>query len=228
MARIGYVQPQSASPDVKKIYDEKLRGRPINLQKALAFAWRACWRRFGLFAMVQLAIFFAWVALEVAVIAGQRLGVVWWAVAHLAFLVFFSGAQLGLLRICLALCDGGEPTLRDAFACLADGPRFLAAQLVYLLLVTAGGALLLLPGLYLAARYAFLGFAIADGEPGLVRPFQHSAHLAAGSWGKVLALLFGVVVLNVLGASLLGVGLLVTIPLSFLTMTAIYRQLGGD
>ena len=36
MARIGYIQPENASPDVKKIYDEKLRGKPINLQKALA------------------------------------------------------------------------------------------------------------------------------------------------------------------------------------------------
>jgi uncharacterized peroxidase-related enzyme len=36
MANIGYVQPENASPEVKKIYEEKLRGKPINLQKALA------------------------------------------------------------------------------------------------------------------------------------------------------------------------------------------------
>ena len=36
MARIGYIQPENASPEVKKIYDEKLRGKPLNLQKALA------------------------------------------------------------------------------------------------------------------------------------------------------------------------------------------------
>jgi uncharacterized peroxidase-related enzyme len=36
MARIGYVQPENASPEVKRIYEEKLRGKPLNLQKALA------------------------------------------------------------------------------------------------------------------------------------------------------------------------------------------------
>jgi uncharacterized peroxidase-related enzyme len=36
MANIGYIQPENASPEVKKIYEEKLRGNPINLQKALA------------------------------------------------------------------------------------------------------------------------------------------------------------------------------------------------
>jgi alkylhydroperoxidase family enzyme len=36
MARIGYVQPEDAGAQVKQIYDEKLKGKPINLQKALA------------------------------------------------------------------------------------------------------------------------------------------------------------------------------------------------
>lgn len=36
MARIGYIQPEQASPEVKQIYDEKLKGKPLNLQKALA------------------------------------------------------------------------------------------------------------------------------------------------------------------------------------------------
>lgn len=36
MARIGYIQPEDASPEVRQVYDDKLRGKPLNLQKALA------------------------------------------------------------------------------------------------------------------------------------------------------------------------------------------------
>lgn len=36
MARVSYIQPTDASPEVKKIYDEKLKGQPGNIQKALA------------------------------------------------------------------------------------------------------------------------------------------------------------------------------------------------
>ncbi len=36
MARVAYIEPQSASPEVKKIYDQKLKGKPGNIQKALA------------------------------------------------------------------------------------------------------------------------------------------------------------------------------------------------
>jgi len=36
MARVSYIEPQNAPDDVKKIYDEKLKGKPGNIQKALA------------------------------------------------------------------------------------------------------------------------------------------------------------------------------------------------
>lgn len=36
MARISLIQPESASPEVKEIYEKTLRGKPGNAQKALA------------------------------------------------------------------------------------------------------------------------------------------------------------------------------------------------
>jgi uncharacterized peroxidase-related enzyme len=36
MARIALIEPETASPEVKEIYEQKLRGKPGNAQKALA------------------------------------------------------------------------------------------------------------------------------------------------------------------------------------------------
>jgi len=36
MARISYVEPQNAPPEVKEIYEKILRGKPGNVQKAMA------------------------------------------------------------------------------------------------------------------------------------------------------------------------------------------------
>jgi len=36
MARVSYVEPQSASPDVQQIYEHRLRGKPGSFHKALA------------------------------------------------------------------------------------------------------------------------------------------------------------------------------------------------
>jgi len=36
MARVSYVEPENAPPEVKEIYGKALKGRPGNIQKALA------------------------------------------------------------------------------------------------------------------------------------------------------------------------------------------------
>ncbi len=36
MARVRYVEPGEAQPEVREIYDQKLKGKPGNIQKALA------------------------------------------------------------------------------------------------------------------------------------------------------------------------------------------------
>lgn len=36
MARVSYVEPQTAPPEVKQLYDTVFKGKPGNIQKALA------------------------------------------------------------------------------------------------------------------------------------------------------------------------------------------------
>jgi hypothetical protein len=78
---------------------------------------------------------------------------------------------------------------------------------------------------YLGTRYALFGFGLATGDADLIRSFQHSGVLTAGRKSSLLAILLSLLVLNVLGASLLGLGLFITLPLSVLMSTSVYRQL---
>ena len=197
----------------------------ISIRQAFKIASPILKKRFGLFTAVLLALFGAWVALEIVVIAGQRFGILLWAAAHVAFLIFAAGVEVGFLQICLALCDGGKPTYADAFTQLTLGPKFLAGQMLYLLMIVIGLLLLVVPGIYLGVRYALFGFCLATGETNLMRSFQRSAILSTGSKTYLLWILVFLLVLNVLGASLLGIGLFITVPLSVLMMTTIYRQL---
>jgi len=87
--------------------------------------------------------------------------------------------------------------------------------------------LLVVPGIWLAARFVLFGFQIAAGNTGVVRSFGKSAELTRGATGQVTATLAALVAFNLLGAALLGIGLVVTVPLSVLTMSAIHRQLSA-
>ena len=214
-----------SSVDSQNWRPAKVKRNPISIRQAFNFAWPIFKKRFGLFTAVLLTIFVAWVSLEIVVIAGQRFGILLWAAVHLAFLIFVAGIEVGFLRICLALYDGGEPTFADTFKHLAIGPKFLAGQVLYLFMVAIGLLLLVFPGVYLSARYALFGFFMAAGETNLMRSFQQSAIVSTGTETHLLWIFVALLVLNALGASLLGLGLFITVPLSVLMMTAVYRQL---
>jgi hypothetical protein len=202
-----------------------MKHRLIPISQAFKFAWPIFRKHFGLFSAILLTIAGAWAVLEIVVIAGQRFGILLWVAMHLIFLSFLAGVELGFLQISLALCDGKEPTFADAFKQLALGPKFLVGQIIYLLISALGFLLLVVPGAYLSARYALFGFCMATGQVSLMRSFQQSADLSAGVKIYLFSILLFLLALNALGASLLGLGLLITVPLSVLIMTTIYRQL---
>jgi len=58
----------------------------------------------------------------------------------------------------------------------------------------------------------------------LMRTFLQSAILSSGTKMHLLSIFVVLLVLDVLGTSLLGLGLFITVPLSVLMMTAVYRQ----
>ena len=157
------------------------KNRPISMRHAFGIAWPALKKHFGLFTAVLLTTFGAWVVLEVVVIAGQRFGILLWAIMHLAFLIIFAAMELGLVQICRALSDGKAPAFAETFTCLPLSPKFLAAQVLYLLIVSIGLLLLVVPGVYLGVRYALFGFCFADGERNLLRCFQQSSILSKGA-----------------------------------------------
>ena len=199
---------------------------PISVSKAVNFGWYAFKKNYLLFSAVLLTTFAAWIGLEIVVIVGQRFGILLWTVAHLAFLVFFASVEIGFLQICLGLYDGRKPRFADCFADWSLGLKFLAGQIFFVLMVAVGLLLLVVPGVYVGVRYALFGFCMAAGETDLLESFRQSAILSAGKWAALLGIFAVLLLLNVLGASLLGLGLFITIPLSGLISTAIYRQLG--
>lgn len=196
-----------------------------SIRKAFDFAWITLKKQSGLFTAILLTFCASWVILEVIVVAGQRFGLLLWVIAHLSFLVIFAGMEIGFIRICLAMHAGEQIHYSDIFRELHLGFNFLFVQLVYFVMILAGFVLLIVPGAYLAAKYALYAFYFADGYSNVKQSFQQSAVTSQGSWPFLLWFSLLSLLLNFLGASLLGVGLIITIPLSLLMKTSIYCQL---
>jgi len=199
----------------------------ISLRQATAFAWPTFKKHWRLHVSILFTMLLAWVVLEVVVIYGQRFGILLWTAAHVAFLIFFASLQVGFLQSCLALRDCQAPTFAGVFAPFSIGAKFLVAEVFYLLLVTVGLALLLAPGIYIAARYAFFGFYIAEGK-GIADAFRSAAWLTARAILPLAGTLAALLLFNLLGTAILGIGLLLTVPVSGLLWADIYRQLSPN
>jgi uncharacterized membrane protein len=198
-----------------------------SIRKAFHFAWKVYKEHVGLFTACMSTFFAAWVVLEIIVIAGQRFGALLWVTAHLSFFILFAGMEVGFIQICLALHDGKQVRYSDNFRELRFGVNFFFVQLAYFATVLVGLALLIVPGSYLGTRYTFYAFSFADGNPNLKQSFKQSAVTSHDSmwllfWFSILILLF-----NIAGAGILGIGLIMTVPLSTLMKVNIYRQLKG-
>lgn len=129
------------------------------------------------------------------------------------------------IRFALTVYDGRPFELRELVPDARMFLNYLAVSVLYGLMVTLGLVLLVLPGLYLAVRYAFTGFLVADGRAEVLDSFHQSSELTRGVRAKLFLLMVLLFALNFAGALLFGVGLLFTVPVSAFAMTLVYRRL---
>jgi hypothetical protein len=188
-------------------------------------AYRANWRTF---LAGTLALIASWLALEAAVVVTMRLGVIPWLLLHIAFLVIFSGLLVGMHRMALDAIDGASPNLRDLLESIRDGPTLLVAALIHTLAIAVGLLLLVVPGVYLSVRWSLHPQVIAARRVPVAGALRDAARLTRHSWWRVFSMQLVLIALNVCATALLGVGLLVTFPVSILAAASLYRHLEAD
>lgn len=192
---------------------------------------RAGWAGFRshrrVFLLAVLVLFGTWLALELAVAGTHRWGLLPNLVLHLAFLFLFSGLLVGIESIALQVVDGSAPRLGSLFERLERGPSFLLALCLYLLGVACGLVLLVAPGIYLAVRYAPFGYVLASRKASGVEALREAAALTRGRWWEACRFFLLLLALNLAGAALLGLGLLVSFPVSLLAAASYLRTGAG-
>ena len=136
--------------------------------------------------------------------------------------------SMGLIRIALKIVDGKPIETADLFQRVDLALPYIIASFIVWIMVGIGFVFLIVPGIYLAITFGFFGYNIVDKEHGIMQSIEQSAAITkAQKWdlfGFGVALLF----FNLAGAIALGIGLLVTIPVSLLAMAYVYRKLNGE
>lgn len=101
------------------------------------------------------------------------------------------------------------------------------ANILVSILIAIGSALLVLPGLYLAVAYVFTVPIILDRRVNFWQAMESGRKIVTKKWFSFFWFILVLVFINLLGVIMLGIGLLVTIPLSFCAIAVAYDDIIG-
>ena len=142
---------------------------------------------------------------------------------------------LGLIRAALAILDGGRPSVDQLVSTKDIGPYIIASLLVAVI-VTVGLILCVVPGLIAGFLLQFYGYAIIDRKTDSVTTAPQSSptgairasfEVVAANIGPLILLAVLCFLLNVAGALLCGVGLLVSLPVTSIAIAYAWRYFSG-
>jgi uncharacterized membrane protein len=103
--------------------------------------------------------------------------------------------------------------------------RFLVLKMLLLPAALVGTALLVAPGLYCLARLGPALFFVVQGRAGPGAALGLSNQVTRGRRGHLMLMCLFLLLFNMLGAVPLGLGLIVTVPMSVLICAHVFRAL---
>lgn len=135
---------------------------------------------------------------------------------------FFAG---GMIRMAVNQVRGRSPHLEDLFSVTDVWFDLVLGSALLGLLLSIGSGPLVRPGLIVAGLLMFMYPLIVDGRLPAIGALIQSFEALKSQWLLALVVHLVIVAVLALGISLLGVGLLVTGPVSALSIAVLYREL---
>ncbi|WP_287371995.1 hypothetical protein [Prosthecochloris sp.] len=148
-------------------------------------------------------------------------------IGPLATTAVISPLYAGFIVVIFMLFKGREVQFGDFFKGFNYFLPLVLAGIVSGIFVGIGFALLLLPGIYLAVSYMFVSMLIVDYRMEFWQAMETSRQIVTKNWFSLFVFFLLLFVVNLLGVLALGIGLLVTIPLSICSVCVAYRDIVG-
>jgi uncharacterized membrane protein len=197
----------------------------MNNSLDLTLAFKSAWDTFKKNAGTFASITFVFLVLTVLLGAADRNNSYSSIPGTANTLISFFAAYV-MTRISLRALRGETPTWKDAFTVeWSQFGWYILAAILTGIIYGAGFILFVIPGLFLIVRLALTNFALIDEDLMPIDSMKRSWALTRGHfWQMFLA---GVIIvgLNIVGTALLGIGIVISSPLSFLFSVHIYDRL---
>ncbi len=142
-------------------------------------------------------------------------------------MLFSSFFEIGTKKILLDIADEKKPEYESLF----DKKNFdillnyVGASLLYGLIVFGGVLLLIIPGIIWGIQFSLVTYLVIEEKLGPIEALKRSSVLTKGHKGDLFTMNLALFGINILGFFALFIGLLWTIPTSYMAQTYAYRKL---
>ena len=130
---------------------------------------------------------------------------------------------MGITLIMLRVYDRTETHYGDLFEPVRLFWKYLVVVVLTMIVVLVGTLLFIIPGIIASVALFFAPYLVIDRNMGPIEAMKESLHITNGHKWNIFMLGLIVAGLNLLGFLALGVGLLVTVPLSWLAAVYVFR-----
>lgn len=203
--------------------------KPFSVTGALNLGWRLVMRDFG-------TILKLWLAALVLMMGPQLLtsamredlpGLIF--IVSLGVWVLQMVVSVGLVNVGLMIARNKGVRVMDLLEVQAKTViGYMVAMVLVGLGVFFGLLLLVIPGIWLALYFSMTQYVLIDKDMGPVEAMQKSGELTQGVKWQLLGFSLSAVFINLIGALMLGVGLIITIPWTWMAGLVIYLKLSGE
>lgn len=193
----------------------------FSIKEALTYAWKAYTADPLFYSGVTLVLTLASMLLNG--LTSQDPSVVLGIAVSLVLSTFVT---IAYSTLALSVREGTHAVWRDLWA-PEHFWRVLGVSLLQALIVTIGFILLIIPGIIVALMLSLSQLVAVDKKLGPVAALKESYRLTKGQLFQLFILAVILAAMNIAGALALGVGLLVSIPVSMIAYAHVYRKLNG-
>ncbi len=139
--------------------------------------------------------------------------------------LLISGISIGYIKLAIDVVDGKSPEFKELFSCFSLLLKYILAAILYTLVVTIGLALFVIPGVIWAVQFGFYPYVIVKERLWPLAALRRSSAITEGVKGKLIIFALALIGINLLGVIALGIGVIVTIPLSVIAAAHVFKQL---
>ncbi len=194
-------------------------------KKAIKYGWNTTFDNIGFFLGLWVIGFLLYFIPHIIAVWSMQVNTFLGVVLHIVDYLITIIVGLGLIKIGLSIYDKGKSSYGELLSQYnLIIPLFIAA-ILYTIAVGIGTLLFIIPGIVLGIKFFFFDYLIVDQKMGPLEALKESSYITNGAKWDFFLLSLLLFLINLLGALFFLIGLLVTIPTSYLAVIYVYRKL---